>query len=72
MDDAGNFWCFRARTGCKFRSVLMSGCKFPWMNMLLMLFSSVAPRGLHVYQDESLIGHESPDVIWSVDNGGNS
>ena len=33
-------------------------------------FSNVAPRGLHAYQDESLMGHESPDVMWSVDNGG--
>ena len=33
-------------------------------------FASDLPRSSHMYNEASLIGHESPDVIWSVDNGG--
>ena len=33
-------------------------------------FSSDLPLSSHMYNEASQIGHESPDVIWSVDNGG--
>ena len=33
-------------------------------------FSSDLPRSSHMYNEATRIGPESPDVIWSVDNGG--
>ena len=48
-------------------SSLVTGYMSPWMNTLVMLFQVICPAVLTCTMK---LGSESPNVIWSVDNGG--